>query len=127
MADCVPVLNAGMARTLVSGAPSLIGICLLSLVFAPGVASQSPTFEADIRPLLEKNCFSCHASGNPQAGLDLRSTVSMLNGGKSGPAIIAGFSDKSLLLEKIVSKAMPPTGAKLTEEEIELLRRWIDK
>jgi len=50
-----------------------------------------------------------------------------MRGGKSGPAIKQGSSEGSLLVEKIVSKAMPPAQPKLTDKEIALIRSWIDK
>jgi len=50
-----------------------------------------------------------------------------MRGGKSGPAVKHGSSDTSLLIQKIVSKAMPPVDPKLTDKEIDLIRSWIDK
>jgi len=49
-----------------------------------------------------------------------------MKGGKSGPAIQPGSSSRSLLLEKIITKQMPPMDPKLTDEEIEIVRAWID-
>jgi len=62
----------------------------------------------------------------PQQGLDLRSRATVIKGGKSGPAIQVGSSAKSLLVEKILTKLMPPLEPKLTQEEIDLIRKWID-
>ena len=87
----------------------------------------TPTFDSDIRPLLETNCLACHGSDTPQAGLDLRTKASILHGGKSGPALVVGASAGSLLLDKVVSKTMPPGDVKLSGEEIDTLRLWIDK
>ena len=47
-------------------------------------------------------------------------------GGKSGRAIQVGASDRSLLVEKIVSKNMFPVDPKPTDAEIRLVRSWID-
>ncbi len=69
----------------------------------------------------------CHGETTPQAGLDLRTRDSILKGGKSGRAVVPGSSDKSLLIDKIASKSMPPGKVKLTEKEIGLIRLWIDK
>ena len=86
-----------------------------------------PTFESDIVPILKANCLMCHGETTPQAGLDLRTRDSILKGGKSGRAVVPGSSDKSLLIDKIASKSMPPGKVKLTEKEIGLIRLWIDK
>ena len=110
---------------------SLLCFAVLWAAFSlPSTAAPrvtNPTFDADIRPLLETKCLACHGSDSPQAGLDLRTKASILHGGKSGPALVVGASSGSLLLDKVVSKTMPPGDAKLTGEEINTLRLWIDK
>ncbi|HWB95537.1 MAG TPA: DUF1549 domain-containing protein, partial [Bryobacteraceae bacterium] len=86
---------------------------------------RAPVFEDAAGPLLEARCGKCHGSGSPQAGLDVRSRDTLLKGGSSGPAIVAGDSDHSLLVERVAKGAMPPGGPKLTAAEIEILRNWI--
>jgi len=56
-------------------------------------------------------CVTCHGAENPEAGLDLRSLQSLVRGSKSGPVIVEGFSDKSVLIRKISSRMMPPAGS----------------
>src|SRR5213593_1167964 len=102
-------------------------ICSLVIwVAASSAFGESPRFESEVVPILKASCWGCHGGEKPQAGLDLRSLDSILRGGRSGPAIQPGASDKSLLVEKIVSKAMPPAGDKLTESQIAAIRSWID-
>lgn len=50
-----------------------------------------------------------------------------MKGGQSGPAIVAGTSQSSLLMAKISSGAMPPGDDELDSSEIELIRQWIDE
>ena len=104
---------------------------LLYLVFlwaaSSALPAATPTFDSDIQPLLEAKCVVCHGNDSPQAGLDLRTKASILHGGKSGPALVVGASAGSLLLDKVVSKTMPPGDGKLTGDEIDTLRLWIDK
>ena len=111
--------------------PTLLCFAVLwassALPLAGGPGAATPTFDSDIRPLLESKCLACHGKDSPQANLDLRTKASILHGGKSGPAIVIGSSVRSLLLDKVVSKTMPPTEAKLSSEEIETLRVWIDQ
>ena len=89
-------------------------------------ASTPPTFDEDVRPVLEANCFSCHGNDAPQQGLDLRTAQAILRGGSSGPAVEIGSSAKSILVERIVAGTMPPGDSNLAEREIALIRRWID-
>jgi hypothetical protein len=102
---------------------------LLLFLTTPAIraAAGQPDFETDILPLLRTHCFACHGAANPQAGLDLRTRESILKGGRSGPAIHPGSADRSLLIEKLVSRSMPPAGPKLSAPQVELIRRWVDQ
>ena len=63
------------------------------------------------------------------ASLDLRTLDSVLKGGITGPVVMEGASDKSMLIRNILSSKMPPPGtnAPVTAAELETLRQWIDK
>ncbi len=99
-------------------------------VLATGLAAsaaEAPKFEQDILPIFTAHCLGCHSGPKAQAGLELRTLDTLLKGGKTGPAVVPGSSDKSLLVEKINSRAMPPVELKLTDAQIALVRQWIDK
>lgn len=85
-------------------------------------------FERKIRPLLTQRCYACHSQAKKiQGGLRLDSRAAALQGGDSGPAIVPGMPDESLLVEVIGYAGdiqMPPTG-KLPAEEIALLTEWV--
>ncbi len=86
----------------------------------------TPTFEADIRPILRAHCFDCHgATDEKQGGLDLRLVRFHLAGGDSGPAIAPTNPDSSLLLTRVRAGEMPPGEGKLTAREIETIAQWI--
>src|SRR5258706_11830691 len=74
--------------------------------------SKTPTFESAILPVLEARCLACHSGQTPQAQLNLHTKSAIITGGKSGRAIVVGASDKSLLVEKVLSGSMPPAGEK---------------
>ena len=94
---------------------------------ALGEESQEvPRFESDILPIFEANCLVCHGEKLQQNGLDLRTRGSILKGGETRPAIVPGSAAESLLFEKVSSGQMPMGEGKLSVEEIELVRRWID-
>src|SRR5207248_3360120 len=84
-------------------------------------------FEARIRPLLAANCYDCHTDQR-MGGLRLDSREAMLKGGRSGPAIVPGDPDKSLLIEAVRQtndKLKMPKGGHLKPEEIDTLAQWI--
>ncbi|MCI0723833.1 MAG: DUF1553 domain-containing protein [Acidobacteria bacterium] len=116
--------------TLWSSGKPLKATTFLWLVWSSVSNAQSekpPTFESAVAPVFKAKCFVCHGGPNPQAGLDLQTKQSLLRGGKSGRAIVVGASEKSLLVEKIVSGSMPMGGEKLSDQEIAQIRLWIDK
>ena len=101
----------------------------------PKIPATSPVIDAeyqnDIQPLLASNCVKCHGPEKQKGGLRLDLKSAALKGGDSGePAIKPGQSVQSRLLELITtadeSERMPPEGAPLTNEQIELFRTWID-
>jgi len=61
-----------------------------------------------------------------QHGLDLRSRDSTLKGGESGSAITPGKAEESLLFKKVSSGQMPFGDGRLSDNEIKLIRQWID-
>jgi len=89
---------------------------------------QAEFFEKRIRPLLAKNCFSCHTQ-TTLGGLRLDSRDHMLKGGNSGPAIIPGNPNQSLLVQTVSHTherlKMPLGASRLPLEEIESLKLWV--
>ena len=112
-------------RGLLSVVFSIAMACSFSLAYQQ---SSEEFFEARVRPVLVKNCFSCHTSA-PMGGLRLDSGESLLKGGDSGPAIVAGNPDKSLLIQVIRHSherlKMPFGRDKLKNEEIADLAAWV--
>ncbi len=98
---------------------------------APAAWEEETTelWQAHIQPLFEARCMKCHGGTEKEAGLDLRTVESLLKGGESGPAVTPGESGESLLMTVIQPGSdphMPPKGDPLSEQEIELLRHWIE-
>jgi hypothetical protein len=86
-------------------------------------------FEKKVRPVLVKNCYTCHsANTNAKGGLRVDDRNGLLQGGNRGPAIVPGQPAKSLLLQAVERShktlKMPPEQP-LAEEEIAVLRQWI--
>ncbi len=107
--------------------------CLASCLGSVATAAEkvSPEhlkfFETNVRPLLVRKCLSCHGEDHQKGSLRLDSLEAILKGGDSGPAIVPGKPDESLLVEAIryESFEMPPSG-KLSDKEIDTLVRWVE-
>ncbi len=94
---------------------------------APITEAQKEFFEARIRPVLAQQCFVCHTNSK-NAGLRLDSLADILKGGKSGPAIVPGDPDKSLLITAIRHSgtlAMPKGAVKLTDPQVADFTQWV--
>jgi hypothetical protein len=105
----------------------LVG-CLGRLVRANEPIDGPITYEQHVRPIFKAHCFRCHGGEEEtKGGLDLRLRRMMVSGGDSGPAIVPGKSDESLLFQRIASGEMPPVDVKLTADEVALVGRWIDR
>jgi hypothetical protein len=109
---------------------TICGLVVAIGAWSAPIQGQGPgvlTYQNDIRPLLEAKCFRCHGEAKQSAGLDLRDKASLFKGGETGPAVIAGSSEKSLLFEQIHKHKMPPgTNEKLTDTQVALVKKWID-
>jgi hypothetical protein len=96
------------------------------------VAADDPAgvafFEQKIRPVLVKECYSCHSAGAKalKGGLRLDTRAGVLAGGDSGPAVVPGKPDESPLLDALRHDGieMPPKG-KLPDAVIADFERWV--
>src|SRR5438046_5283002 len=74
---------------------------IVSFVFCvlPALSQDAaPTFEHDIRPIFEKNCFFCHGNTKPLSnGLDLKTIEGVMAGANSGPIVVPGNPEASRL------------------------------
>jgi hypothetical protein len=77
--------------------------------------------------LLERRCVHCHSGTAPKGGLSLTSLESAKKGGESGPAILPGKPEQSLVIDHVSGDKpeMPKDGAPLGPNEVALLRGWI--
>ena len=104
---------------------SLAGIWILTVEMAP---AQSPVrFHRQVRPILEQRCHTCHAAERGQANLSLASYQDLQDGGRSGPVVVSGSPEESLLIRQISGErpAMPQVGDPLDAIKVELISRWI--
>src|SRR6478736_6488861 len=100
---------------------------------APPSADDLQFFETKIRPLLTDHCYKCHShtATKIKAGLLLDSREGVRRGGDTGPAIVPGKPDDSLLIQAIrytdADLKMPPEdhGGQLTAVETAALTEWV--
>ncbi|HEX4773225.1 MAG TPA: PSD1 and planctomycete cytochrome C domain-containing protein [Bryobacteraceae bacterium] len=91
------------------------------------IASQAADFfETRVRPILVANCYGCHTNA-AMSGLRVDSLQGLLKGGNSGPAIVPGDADKSLLIQAVRQSGdlKMPKGGKLKPEEVIVLEDWV--
>ncbi len=105
---------------------------LLGFVQEPGKqAATQVDFARDIQPILVKECIGCHGPRQQRSGLRLDRRGDAFRGGYSGPPIHPGNSDASPLIARLEGKTlglrMPNTGLPLEDEQIQLIRDWIDQ
>jgi cytochrome c553 len=106
--------------------PRLFAVLISLVVCEAADAADAPSFQKDVRPLLDAKCVRCHGAKVKKADLDLSTAAGVLQGGESGPAVVAGKPEKSLLYEKVHKGEMPPAKKDpLSTAEVETLRRWI--
>ena len=119
---------------------AVVVLCLLCLHSTADAQPTTPDakglalFENKIRPVLIKECYSCHsaeAAKNKKlrGSLQLDTREGILKGGDAGPAVVPGDPKKSLLLlalqhdDKV--EKMPPRG-KLSDDVIADFAKWIE-
>jgi hypothetical protein len=107
---------------------------MTSLAFIVAVVAAPPKtdlefFEKKIRPVLVAQCYECHSAKSKivQANLYLDTREGTLRGGDSGPAVVPGEPEKSLLIEALRYEGyeMPPKG-KLSDAVIADFVKWIE-
>ena len=124
--------SSGRAALLRRQAPfaSLLFLLLAMAGSAPAQEAEIEFFEKKIRPVLIERCYKCHSSRSKKlkGKLFLDSREGLLKGGESGPAIVAGKPEKSLLISALRYEdlEMPPKN-KLSDAVINDFILWIKK
>ena len=94
--------------------------------------SRVALFQEAVQPLLAEKCGKCHIKEKPAGGLDVSKLAALLEGGYSGPGVIAKDRSGSPLFARLIlpstdDERMPPEGEPtLSADEVELIGAWID-
>jgi mono/diheme cytochrome c family protein len=108
----------------------LLSLLIIPILLPAEPGSAQPAkeefFETRIRPVLAQQCFACHTN-SAMGGLQVDSRENLLRGGKSGPAIVPGDPDKSVLVTALrqTSELKMPKGGRLTDAEIADFTAWV--
>jgi hypothetical protein len=105
---------------------------MVLLPFASTTQAQSEAetfFETRIRPVLAGTCFKCHGGNKVSAGLRVDTRLALVRGGHSGPAVVPGAPERSLLIQALRHSAqapikMPPN-QKLPDSTIADFVHWV--
>jgi Tol biopolymer transport system component len=106
----------------------LVAICT-ALLSLQAHAAATPSFSADVAPILQKNCLACHSSAAKMGGLVMEKFGLLMKGGAHGPVIIPGNSGESrlvMMLEGKIQPRMPLGSDPLPAAEIATIKAWID-
>ena len=98
----------------------------------PAPVDREIDFLKDVEPILAARCYECHGRDVVMNGYSMWRRKDAVRGGYSGlPAIESGDSESSRLIRLVAGfeegLEMPPTGGRLSGEEIGILRAWIDQ
>ena len=98
----------------------------------PIPVNRTVDFLKEVKPIFEKHCFECHDAAKQRSGFRLDQKTAALKGGENhAPDIIPGKSSESPLIHFVAglvsNMTMPQRGERLSEDEIGVLRAWIDQ
>jgi WD40 repeat protein len=100
----------------------------LLLLLSACCLSAAPTYK-DVNAIFATRCLGCHAAAVKMGSLNLQTWDGFQEGGTHGKIVVSGKSAESRLYLLITGKempAMPMDGSKLSPEQIETIRAWID-
>lgn len=109
--------------------PFLLFVCLNGFA-----AAQTVSYSKDLFPLVKSKCLKCHEKDDENPNSYAMDNVDLIKkSGRAKDMIVPGNAENSYLIKKLLPN--PPKGAqmpifskkKLTEEEVDLFRRWIDQ
>ena len=110
-------------------AAGLITVVALNASSQTPAAAPAADFVRDVRPILESRCYECHGPKKAKGRLRLDLKASAIKGGLTGPAVIPGNADDSLLVRRVLGldgeDRMPKDKDPLPDAQVALLRAWI--
>lgn len=102
-------------------------VVMVAVVLNPTYISYS----GEIQPIFDNNCAGsgCHIPG-PALGLSLNNYIQLMQGGNSGPVVIPGNPDSSIIIQRLegtIQPQMPFLQPPLPDSVIQKIRDWIEQ
>ena len=91
------------------------------------VAVGPVSFSRQILPIFEATCADCHGAETQEVELSLTTYADVMKGSEYGPVVEAGNPGESILLDMVAAGEMPQEAPPLEEDEIALIRSWIQQ
>jgi mono/diheme cytochrome c family protein len=112
-----------------TGAAALLLTAVAASVSVRAESRDDGFFRDQVAPIFRERCVTCHGGKAPNGQLSLVTGETLRNGGASGPAVVPGKPDESLLLDMISGDEpeMPQKGEKLAPEQVARIRTWIEQ
>ena len=101
-----------------------------ALTLAAALSAAPVDYVREVKPILTQHCYRCHGASQQKSGMRADTAASLRTGGDSGPSLVAGKPDESLLLKTILGthddiSRMPYKKPPLSDAQIGLIRTWI--
>lgn len=104
--------------------------CFLAInLAAPLVRAQEKiTYDEHVLPIFQQACLNCHNPDKTKGGLDLSSFPATMKGSSGGKIVEPGDAASTLIavVQQTAEPKMPPEGEKLSNDQIAVLKRWIE-
>lgn len=122
-------MRHSLKNKLLAGGTLAILLIVLAIVFRP---EEKVDYSSQVKPILNKHCISCHGGVKQNGGFSVLFREQAMDTTESGkPAIIPGDAKHSEFIRRLTAEdpevRMPYKSTPLSEEEIDILTRWIDQ
>jgi WD40 repeat protein len=108
---------------------SIAAVLVYCKILEVRAMASTPSYSAEIAPILQKNCAGCHSSTEHKSGLILDSYNSLMKGGRHGQVVLPHNAKGSRLLQMIegtIDPQMPLEADPLSAPQIATLKAWIE-
>lgn len=129
----MPVRSTRLGNVALAFAIALMVHSPVGVFAADAKSTDEPakvTFEDDVKPILRQHCLNCHSQSDKRGGLALDSYGAMMEGGGSGEIVYDDGDAETSRLWQLVNHddtpVMPPSQPKLPEEQLQVIRSWIE-
>jgi hypothetical protein len=106
-------------------------VCMAALTLSAtaAAADKKTNFEEHVLPVLRAHCGSCHNANKAKGDVNLLSYAAVMKGGSSGNIVDPGNPDASKLYKvtaHLEEPKMPPSGSKIPDKDLGILKAWIE-